>query len=494
MLAHGENTFRSLTLMNESGVLGRYLPEFGRIVGQMQFNMYHAYTTDEHTLRAVGAIADIAAGRLANDHPLAVSIMPLIGDREALFLAMLLHDTGKGGAPGGQALAGARNARQACERLGLAEERIELVAWLVQHHLVMSDFAQKRDIGDARTITAFARIVENPERLRLLAILTAADIRAVGPGVWNGWKGQLLRALYTATEAVFRGGRASEFTVEHVETVREDLAEKARRRLVAVNPSEQDALDVWASTMEDAYFVAFSSRMQASHFELVRRAAGNGGSAAGAELLYDGQAAEIVVAAQDRRGLFADLCGAMARMGVNIAGARVYTSGAGEALDVFYVQDQTGEAYGRDDLGQLDRLARALEAAAVGQGPANETLKLDLGRSAAFAVAPAVTIDNDASNDATVVEVSGRDRPGLLQVLAQTLADAGLSVQSAHVENYGERAVDAFYVVNEDGEKLEDEAATGALKQALTAILLAAEPEVEKTRTRLRARNGAVSA
>ena len=147
--------------MNESGVLGRFLPEFGRIVAQMQFNMYHSYTVDEHTLRAVGVIADIAAGRLQEDHPLAVSVMPLIADREALFLAMLLHDTGKGGA-GGQEIAGARAARAACERLGLERERIELVAWLVEHHLVMSDFAQKRDVTDPATVAAFARIVREP--------------------------------------------------------------------------------------------------------------------------------------------------------------------------------------------------------------------------------------------------------------------------------------------------------------------------------------------
>src|SRR5271154_5960279 len=192
--------------MNEAGVLGRYVPEFGRIVAQMQFNMYHSYTVDEHTLRAVGIIADIANGELIKDHPLSVAMWPLIEDTEALFLAMLLHDPGKGGA-GGQEKAGARAARAACERLGLERERIELIAWLVEHHLVMSDFAQKRDVTDSGTVLAFAKIMENPERMRMLLILTVADIRAVGPGVWNGWKGQLMRELYGATETGFRGGR-----------------------------------------------------------------------------------------------------------------------------------------------------------------------------------------------------------------------------------------------------------------------------------------------
>ena len=491
ILAHSRFTLRTLTLMNESGVLGRYLPEFGKIVGQMQFNMYHAYTTDEHTLRAVGFIADLAAGRLADEHPLAVAILPLIADREALFLAMLLHDTGKGGAPGGQELAGSRNAHQACERLGLSEERIELVAWIVQHHIVMSDFAQKRDIADPRTIAAFARVVQTPERMRLLAVLTAADIRAVGPGVWNGWKGQLLRGLYMATEAVFRGGRVSDLTIENVEHVQAALAAGARRRLIGAQP-DNAALARWAASMEDAYFIAFSSKAQLGHFALATRAAEHGGAAASSELLYDGHAAEVVIAAQDRRGLFADLCGAMARLGANIVGARVYTSSSGGALDIFYVQDTTGQPYGRDDGRAMDRLIAALEFAAQGFEAAFEGRRLDYARTAAFTVPPSVAVDNDASDLATVVEVSGRDRPGLLQSLAQTLADSGLSVQSAHVENYGERAVDAFYVLDEHGAKLERPDRMAELKTALTAALLEAEPEVQAARDRLTARSAFV--
>jgi [protein-PII] uridylyltransferase len=484
VLARGRDTYRTMSLMNESGVLGRYLPEFGRIVGQMQFNMYHAYTTDEHTLRAVGIIADIAAGRQADEHPLAVSMMPLVTDPEALFLAMLLHDTGKGGAPGGQTLAGARNARQACERLGLSEERIELVAWLVQNHLAMSDFAQKRDIGDPRTITAFARLVENPERLRSLAILTGADIHAVGPGVWNGWKGQLLRELYTVTEALFRGGRISDVTAEHVEDIREALATNARRRFIEAHADAADSLAQWAGSMEDAYFVAFPSRAQAAHYALGLRAKAQGGAAASADLMYDGHATEITLSAQDRRGLFADLCGAVAAFGANIAGARVYTSSSGEALDIFYVQDRQGDPFGRDDAAGLDRLIQALEAVARGDLLNLERRRVDYTRTAAFAVAPSVALDNDASDAATVVEVSGRDRPGLLQSLARTLADAGLSVQSAHVENYGERAVDAFYVIDDQGDKLADPDRIATLKAALTSVLLEAEPEVRRARAR----------
>ena len=251
VLARGSSTYRTLSLMNDSGVLGRFIPEFGHIVAQMQFNMYHSYTVDEHTLRAVGVIADIAQGAFKEEHPLSVSVMPLIEDREALFLAMLLHDTGKGGV-GGQERAGARAARSACERMGLERRRVELVCWLVEHHLVMSDFAQKRDINDPRTVEAFAHIVETPERLRLLLVLTVADIRAVGPGVFNGWKGQLMRELYAATERLFRGGRG----VEHGAQEDDRVAEAARKALVEKDP----AAAAFVGNMESAYFSASARR------------------------------------------------------------------------------------------------------------------------------------------------------------------------------------------------------------------------------------------
>jgi [protein-PII] uridylyltransferase len=291
-LAHGRDPQRTLTLMTEAGVLGRYIPEFGRIVAQMQFNMYHSYTVDEHTLRAVGVIAEISKGRFNEDHPLSTAVLPLVEDREALFLAMLLHDTGKGGA-GGQEIAGARAARSACERLGLERSKIELVAWLVQHHLVMSDFAQKRDVSDPRTVADFAAIVETPERLRLLLVLTVADIRAVGPGVWNGWKGQLMRELYRATEAVFRGGRGSEQAAQALRRYHENAAYDARVRLAKTDPDAEG----WADAMEDAYFAAFSEAEVEAHAGLARRAKAEAGAAAEGRVRGDRNAAEVSVGA-----------------------------------------------------------------------------------------------------------------------------------------------------------------------------------------------------
>ena len=468
VLARGRETSRTLTLMNESGVLGRYLPEWGRIVGQMQFNMYHSYTVDEHTLHAVGVIADIARGRHAEEHPLAVQVWPLIADPEALFLAMLLHDTGKGG-EGGQEKAGAVNARTAATRLGLAPDRVELVGWLVENHLAMSDYAQKRDISDPSTVAAFARLVAGPERLRMLLVLTVADIRAVGPGVWNGWKGQLLRELYSATEAVFRGGRGAD-PARHVREAQAARAAVARKALAAAAPHDAGAhVAAWAAGLEDAYFTAFSTAEHTDHLALSRRAAVEDGAAACVEPLPSGFAAEASVVARDRPGLFADLAGALAAAGAGVVGARIHTSATGEALDVFLLQDAQGRPFGADAPAALRRLADALEAAARGRGRADAPVRrLGSARADAFAVAPTVAVDNAASETATVVEVSARDRPGLLEVLGRAFSDAGLLVGSAHVETYGERAVDAFYVTDGAGAKLVDADRIAALETALT--------------------------
>ncbi len=477
VLAKGKNPRRSLELMNEAGVLGRFIPEFGRIVAQMQFNMYHSYTVDEHTLRAVGIIGDIAAGRLGDEHPLSTAILPLIEDREALFLAMLLHDTGKGGV-GGQEKAGARSARSVCERLGLERPRIELIAWLVENHLAMSDFAQKRDVADPSTVAAFARLVENPERLRLLLVLTVADIRAVGPGVWNGWKGQLLRELFSAAETVFRGGRASD-AAGIARRRQEAIAFDARSAIVAADPDAKQ----WATAMEDAYFATFTIDEQKAHLALSRRARLQGGAAAEARIHAERNAAEIVVSATDRPALFADLALAISSAGGNVLGARIFTSRDGQALDVFYVQNGAGAPAGGDSPRFLSRLTQALEASGRGEALKQETrAPRDFGRAAAFAISPSVVIDNDASHAATVVEASGRDRPGLLEGLARALSDAELSVQSAHIDSYGERAVDTFYVVTARGGKLNDARRVSGLRTRLGEVLEAGEGEARRAR------------
>lgn len=425
ILAHGQRPYRVLTLMNETGLLGRFLPEWGRIVGQTQFNMYHAYTVDEHTLQAIGIINDIARGKLKADHPLSTGIVHRIGDFEALMLAMMLHDVGKGG-DRGQLEDGAIAARRACERLGVDSRRIELVEWLVRNHLAMSDYAQKRDVSDPDTIRAFAGLVGDPEHLRTLLVLTVADIRAVGPGVWNSWKGQLMRDLYDRTEALFRG-----------EDVRRD-----------------DPLAEFPNLVERA-------RTAGTAVEALPPAAGD-----------DAATTRIAVAARDRPGLFAALAAALSTAGADVVGARVATAGDGTALDVFEVRDGAGLPYGRAEPRRLKQLLAQLESAAHGDRTPEPAASVEISRRrAAFRVRPVVLIDARASDTAVVIEVSGADRPGLLAELARVLSAHRLSIRSAHVASFGERAVDSFYVVDEQGLKPAVGSRTDALRTALVTVL-----------------------
>jgi len=427
ILAHGQRPYRVLTLMNETGLLGRFLPEWGRIVGQTQFNMYHAYTVDEHTLQAIGIINDIWRGKLKADHPASTEIVHRIDDFEALMLAMLLHDVGKGG-DRGQLEDGAISARRACDRLGIDPRRTEFVVWLVRHHLALSDYAQKRDVSDPATVRAFTRLVGDPERLRTLLILTVADIRAVGPGVWNAWKGGLIRALYQRTEGVFRG---------------EDVA-------------HADPLDDYP--------------------DLVARARAEG---AGAKVLLvrddvagEHAATRVAVAARDRPGLFADLAGALAGAGADVVGARVATAADGTALDVFELQDGGGAPYGRAEPRRLTQLIETLERAARGGlRAAPTTTTTPSPRRAAFDVRPTAIVDLEENPGAAVVEVSGADRPGLLVDLAQVLARHDLSIRSAHIAGFGERVVDSFYVTDSRGRKPEAGPRLERLRVELEAVL-----------------------
>ncbi len=472
------NTGRVLPLMNEAGVLGRFMPEFGSIVGQTQFNMYHHFTVDEHTLRAVETIHGIETGLYGQEHPLATSLFPKIGNRRALYLAMLLHDTGKG--KGDQQVEGAKQAQAAAHRLGLPDEEAELTAWLVGHHLEMSDTAQRRDISDPQTISRFAETVGTLERLRLLLILTVADIRAVGPGVWNGWKGQLLRELYYATEAALRGGRTDEASVRaHLAKRAEAARESLRARLGADPPA--------LAGVEDAYWTHFSIEAQARHAAALARPSPEGVVVSGGTDPTR-SITEILVAAPDRKGLFADLCGALSAAGANVAAAHLYESGPGRVLDIFEVQDVNGAPIGASHPAALDRLLDDLRAAAGG-GMVKRPGKPPAAsrRLAAFIISPMVRIDRTASTSRTVIEVSGRDRPGLLYEIASELAAAGLSIRSAHVGAYGERVHDVFYVEPLEGGELSKDRDAG-LAKALESVLLMGSPNPPRIPARTLAR------
>jgi len=461
-----------LRMMTEAGLLGAYIPEFGDIVARTQFNMYHHYTVDEHTLQAIGLLREIEQGEHPVDHPLASALVSKIKNRRALHLAVLLHDTGKGS--GDQCIEGGQRARTACARLGLDEDETELVAWLIENHLLMSDTAQRRDLGDPRTIADFSQAVGTVERLRLLTLLTVVDIRAVGPGVWNGWKGQLMRDLYTAVEPVLKGSG------DAIELARQTMAEKAGRARDRVC-DRMERMDTafagwWREQMEDTYWVTSNEEDRFRHAAFVRQTR-TGGRAAAVGIRVDRRrmATEVMIWAEDRDRLFTDMVATFSQRGADIVGASIHTTKGGQIFDIFYIQDAAGQPFGRSHPHLRDELASNLEAVVTGTSDVHYDRHLiPKRRDAAFQVAPHITVSNDLAEHATVIEASGRDRPGLLADLSLVISRNALSLHSAQIDGYGERATDVFYVTHE-GNKLTDEARVDRVTNELLEVLSESE-------------------
>ncbi|MGZ8999454.1 MAG: HD domain-containing protein, partial [Allosphingosinicella sp.] len=415
---------------------------------QMQFDMYHHYTVDEHTIRAIGLLAAIERGELKADHPLSTSLFRLIASRRALYVAVLLHDIAKGRG-GDHSMLGAEVARALCPRLGLSEAETESVAWLVRWHLLMSATAFKRDLADPQTIADFVGRVKSLERLRLLLILTVVDIRAVGPGVWNGWKRQLLRTLFDAAEEMLRLGHKQKGRRERIAAITETLAAR-----LGWDDSRFARL-TWR--LPDAYWLSEPIEVLERNARLIDTCdrAPKTGRPIATSIDEERGATLVTVYARDEPGLFYRLTAAISLAGGNIIDARIHTSLDSMALDNFLVQDGNGGPF--SDRSQVNRLESMVLAALEGEEQSVERLEakaLPLVRAEAFAIQPAVFIDNQASSRYTVVEVNARDRAALLSGLARALLDSKAAVHSAHIATYGERAVDVFYLTDSAGEKI----------------------------------------
>lgn len=456
-----------LRWMNESTVFGRFIPDFRRVVAQMQFDMYHHYTVDEHSIRAIGLLAEIESGELKLDHPLSTAIMRQIVSRRVLFVATLLHDIAKGRG-GDHSVLGAEVAENLCPRLGLNPAETETVAWLVRYHLLMSATAFKRDLADFKTILDFAQAVQSPERLRLLLVLTVVDIRAVGPGVWNSWKRQLLSDLYEATEEVLRLGHKQRGREERIAAKKEQL-----EKLLNLPAPEFAKL---AKRLPDAYWIAEPS-------DIIARNAKHLLANKDADLAIDAcyyperGATLVTVYAADHPGLFYRIAGAIHLAGGNIIDARIHTSSDGMAVDNFLIQDPLGRPF--REQGQLNRLSRTIQDALTNRAKLMAQLDAKpkaLRRADAFKIAPSVFIDNMASNRFTVVEVNALDRPALLNNLAQALFESKVTLHSAHIATYGERAVDTFYVTDLFGGKIESRSRLKSLEARLIDAAAGSQP------------------
>jgi [protein-PII] uridylyltransferase len=457
LLKHG-NPERALRRMNELGVLAAYIPEFAPIVAMMQFNMYHSYTVDEHTIQCISILAQIERGELVEELPIASKILKGEVNRKVLYLALLLHDVGKGREED-HAVVGAQIARKVAPRLGLKKDEAETVEWLVRNHLVMSDVAQKRDLSDPRTVRGFAKAVKTQKRLDLLTVLTVCDIRGVGPNVWNNWKAQLLRQLYRDTSTALGTG------IEEIS--RESRSAEAKQRL-------RDALADWdpkdvRAELARHYDPYWQGMPAAAHVVFATLLKGIGDDEIRLDLYpdEDRDATRACFALADHPGIFSRLAGALALVGANVVDARTYTSKDGYATAVFWVQDHEGRPF---ELTRLPRLRAMIEKTLKGEIVARQAFvdkdKLKK-RERPFRVPTVITFDNEGSDIYTIIEVDTRDRPGLLYDLTRALASANVYIASAVIATYGEQAVDSFYVKDMFGLKFHVDAKQKALEKKL---------------------------
>jgi [protein-PII] uridylyltransferase len=450
-----------LTRMNEAGVFGKFLRDFGRVVGQTQHDMYHVYTVDEHTIQAIGLLAKIERGELRDDHPVASEVIHKISSRRALYMSVLFHDIAKGRG-GDHSVLGARVAKRVCPRLGLDAEESETVEWLVNEHLLMSDVAQKRDLNDAKTIHDFVGVVQSPERLRLLLCLTVVDMRATGPNVWNNWKAQLLRELYHAAGDLMSGGQLTNARADRVEAAKNGLRE---------------ALGDWPATDIDAhlergyagYWLTFDTDTLSHHARLMREAENEAQPLTiRTRVRVDIDVTELTIYTQDHPGLFSRVAGAISAVDANIVDAKVFTTPSGMALETFWLQDNNGSALSAS--GTLAKLTVQIERALAGQMKRSEPHTQHTfipERIKIFKVPPRVIVNNQASATHTVIEINGRDRPGFLYLVTGALFTLSLQISSAKISTFGERAVDVFYVKDGFGMKITHEGRLATIRKTL---------------------------
>ena len=461
LLKHG-NPERALRRMNELGVLAAFIPEFEPIVAMMQFNMYHSYTVDEHTIQTISHLAAIERGELIEELPVASAIFKNGLNRKVIYIALLLHDIGKG-RPDDHSVLGAKIAREVAPRLGLKPREVETVEWLVRYHLLMSDMAQKRDIADPRTVRDFAKAVQSVKRLDLLTVLTVCDISGVGPGIWNNWKAVLIRALYRQTK------KALETGLEDLN--RENRGTEAKRNL-RVSLADWPKLALRHET--NRHYPPYWQGLHVTAHQII------------ASLLLDipddkirmdlqpdvdRDATRICVAMADHPGVFSRFCGALALSGANVVDARTFTSKDGYATAVFWVQDAGGHPYEDTRLGRLEKMINeTLQGIVVAREEIQSRDKIKK-RERAFRVPTSISFDNEGSEIYTIIEVDTRDRLGLLYDLTRTLASANVNIFSAVIATYGEQVVDSFYVKDMFGLKYHSKAKRDMLEQKLRDAL-----------------------
>lgn len=437
--------------------------------------MYHHYTVDEHLIRTVGVLADIEAGKLDDEHPTSVEVLPsMASDRAILYVTLLLHDVAKG-RPEDHSIAGAQVAKKLCPRLGFSKEDTKLIAWLIEEHLTMSMTAQSRDISDRKTIRDFVAKVQTVRRLKLLLILTVCDIRAVGPGVWNGWKGQLLRTLYSEAELAITGGFSEITSGARAKGEREKLYE-------ALGEWSDADRSKYTNLHYDNYILTVPLEDQIRHAEFVRQADIDEKPLATMVKTDEFQAiTEITILAQDHPRLLSVIAACCSAAGATIDGAHIFTTGDGRALDTIILEREFDDD--TDEVRRAERIGQTIEDVLSGtiSLPSVLSRKVRKGKSAkAFKLEPIVRINNSLSDRFSVIEVEGLDRIALLSELTQALSELKLDIRSAHITTFGEKVIDSFYVTDLIGHKITDTARQNRVKKRLAQVLEVKEQKPRK--------------
>jgi [protein-PII] uridylyltransferase len=447
----------ALRRMNLYGILGQYLPVFGRIVGQMQHDLFHVYTVDEHILMVIRNLRRFTEAQHAHEYPLCSRLIGDFERPEVLYLAGLFHDIAKGRG-GDHSTLGARDARRFCRALGVDADDAELVAWLVREHLTMSSTAQKQDITDPAVVHAFAGRVGGERRLIALYLLTVADIRGTSPKVWNAWKAKLLEDLFHAARAELTGGSAARSIQDSVQA-RQSEAQRLLR-LYAVREGAEQAL--WKH-LDTPYFQRHTADEIAWHARHLYWRVDGAKPVVKARLARGGAGVQVLAYLPDQRELFARICGFFGRAGLSILEAKVHTTRHSYALDTFAVHDPANPlASYRETMQYIEyELTERLTDPHPVEPPAEGRISRQLRH---FPLTPEVQIFPDDKGTHYILEVVAGDRPGLLARIAYVLAKANINVASAKINTLGERAEDVFLI---DGARLHDEQALLRLETAL---------------------------
>jgi [protein-PII] uridylyltransferase len=446
-----------LRRMNLYGILGQYLPAFGAIVGQMQHDLFHVYTVDEHILMVIRNLRRFTEAQHAHEYPLCSRLIADFDGKEVLYFAGLFHDIAKGRG-GDHSILGARDARRFCTQHGLCAGDAELVGWLVTEHLTMSLTAQKQDITDPAVVDAFAAKVGTERRLIALYLLTVADIRGTSPKVWNAWKGKLLEDLFHAARAALTAGTSER-------TIHDSIVERQREahRLLRLYAVPDDAeLRLWRE-LDTLYFQRHTADEIAWHARHLYWRIDGAAPVVKVRLARDGAGLQALVYLPDQKALFARVCGFFGRAGLSILDAKIHTTRHGYALDTFALHDPTNpNASYRETIQYIEyELTRLLTTPGPLEQPAEGRIPRQLRH---FPLTPEIQIFPDDKGTHFILEVVAGDRPGLLARIAYVLAQANVNVASARINTLGERAEDVFLI---DGARLHDEQALLRLETAL---------------------------